>query len=320
VEAAGYTEKLRDWTRAKNDANRKSSGGASAAAKATTQQRKAVTDLIAGLQNEIAILNASDPIQKEMLRNREAMAGATEAERLTIGSLIAQRNQETASLESQKEIWGELRGTAFGFFQDLRTSGGDLEQTFARLTDRIADMVLQAALLGEGPLASMFGGAQGGGAIGSLLTAAFPALAPAAAAGIPVPAKADGGMIYGKGGPRSDDVLMFGSNGEFMMNAKATAKNRQLLEVLNAGGSLPGFANGGAIGGGSGSMAPQINIMPMNDTGRPLQMDVEEDTGPRGERQQKLVISEVVASGLQGAPARRAMGAFGAKQQGIGRG
>jgi hypothetical protein len=316
VEAAGYTEKLREWQAAQNAANRKSAGGAGAATNATKQQRKAVTDLITGLQDEIAILNASDPVQKEMLRNREAMVGATDAERQTIGDLIAQRNQDTETLESQKEVWTELRGTAYSFFEDMRSSGGDLEQTFANLADRIADMVFQAALLGEGPLAGLFGG-QSGGILGTVLGAVFPGIAPT-----PVPAHADGGMIYGKGGPRDDQVLMYGSNGEFMMNAKATAKNRHLLEVLNAGGSLPGFANGGAINGSQSGGASVINILPMNNSSVPLNMEVEETTDARGQRTQSLVISDATGSGLsvRGGKAERVMQSkFGARKQGIGR-
>lgn len=323
VEAAGYTEQLRAWQTAQNDAKRKSASGAGAAAKATAGQRKAVSDLITSLQDEIAILNASDPVQKEMLRNRQAMIGATDAERQTIGDLIAQRNQETTTLETQKEVWGELRGTAYSFFEDLRSSGGDLEQTFANLADRIADMVYQAALLNEGPLAGLFGGEQSGGVIGTVLGAIFPSLAPATTAtATAIPAKADGGMIYGKGGPRDDQVLMYGSNGEFMMNAKATAKHRHLLEALNSGSNLPGFANGGAIGGGSASsMTPQINILPMNNSSVPLNMEVEESTGPRGQKQQKLVISDTVATGLSGAAAKRQMASqYGLRQRGTGRG
>ncbi|MBU2867142.1 phage tail length tape measure family protein [Pacificibacter marinus] len=316
VEAAGYTEQLRQWQKAQNEAARSGSG----AAKATDQQRKAVTDLITGLQDEIAILQVTDPVQKELLRNREAMIGATDAERQTIGDLIAQRNQETTTLETQKEVWGELRGTAYSFFEDLRSSGGDLEQVFANLADRIADMVFQAALLGEGPLAGIIGGGTGGGLLDTVLGAVFPSLASSTTAAIP--AKAEGGMIHGAGGPKDDKILMWGSNGEFMMNAKATAKHRHLLEALNSGGSLPGFANGGAIGGGSASsMAPQINILPMNNSSVPLNMEVQEDTGPRGQKQQKLVISDTVATGLSGGAAKRQMSAqYGLRQRGTGRG
>ena len=62
----------------------------------------------------------------------------------------------------------------------------------------------------------------------------------------------DGGPVRGPGGPRDDKVLMWGSNGEFMMNARATAKNRPFLEAANAGADLskmlPALANGGMVG------------------------------------------------------------------------
>jgi hypothetical protein len=316
VEAARYTEQLRDWQKAQNEAARSGSG----AAKATDQQRKATNDLISGLQDELAILQVTDPVQKELLRNREALTGATDAQRQTIGDLIAQRNQETQTLAQQSETWTELRSTAYGFFSDLRSSGGDLEQTFANLANGIADMVMQAALLGEGPLAGILGGGDGGGLIGTALSAIFPALAPAAATAIP--ARAEGGMVHGKGGPKSDQVLMWGSNGEFMMNAKATAKNRHLLEVLNAGGSLPGLANGGAINGSQSSGASVINILPMNNSSVPLNMEVEETTDARGQKTLKVITSDMVAKGMtvRGGKAERVMQSkFGARKQGIGR-
>jgi hypothetical protein len=129
-------------------------------------------------------------------------------------------------------------------------------------------------------------------------------------------------MVHGKGGPKSDQVLMWGSNGEFMMNAKATAKNRHLLEVLNAGGSLPGFASGGAINGSQSSGGSVINILPMNNSSVPLNMDVEETTDVRGQRTQALVFSDVTGSSLsvRGGKAERVMQSkFGARKQGIGR-
>lgn len=55
---------------------------------------------------------------------------------------------------------------------------------------------------------------------------------------------ADGGYIAGRGGPRSDSIPARLSNGEFVINAKATAQNRPLLEAINSN-SVPGFADGG---------------------------------------------------------------------------
>lgn len=45
----------------------------------------------------------------------------------------------------------------------------------------------------------------------------------------------DGGRIIGPGGPRSDSVPVNASNGEFMVNADATARNLPLLEAINSG-------------------------------------------------------------------------------------
>lgn len=45
----------------------------------------------------------------------------------------------------------------------------------------------------------------------------------------------DGGYVRGAGGPRSDSVPANLSNGEFVVNARATASNRALLEAINEG-------------------------------------------------------------------------------------
>jgi len=44
-----------------------------------------------------------------------------------------------------------------------------------------------------------------------------------------------GGMISGPGTGTSDSILIAASNGEFMVNAEATARNRPLLEAINSG-------------------------------------------------------------------------------------
>lgn len=60
---------------------------------------------------------------------------------------------------------------------------------------------------------------------------------------------ASGGYVSGPGGPRDDKIPAMLSNGEYVVNARDTAKNRTLLEVINQGGevSRPGFARGGYV-------------------------------------------------------------------------
>jgi hypothetical protein len=50
----------------------------------------------------------------------------------------------------------------------------------------------------------------------------------------------DGGYVSGPGGPRSDRVPRALSNGEFVVNAAATARNRAMLEAMNSGRDVGG--------------------------------------------------------------------------------
>lgn len=68
------------------------------------------------------------------------------------------------------------------------------------------------------------------------------------------------GWVSGPGGPTDDRVLLMGPDGqiavspdEFIVRASQAKKHRGLLEALNAGAA--GFADGGSVGGGSGSMS-----------------------------------------------------------------
>jgi tape measure domain-containing protein len=60
-----------------------------------------------------------------------------------------------------------------------------------------------------------------------------------------LPARATGGHITGPGTGTSDSILARLSNGEYVVNAKATSQNKDLLERINSG--LPAFANGGMV-------------------------------------------------------------------------
>ncbi|MFI5775977.1 zeta toxin family protein [Nocardia sp. NPDC051570] len=58
--------------------------------------------------------------------------------------------------------------------------------------------------------------------------------------------KADGGLLRGPGGPRDDVIPVLASNGEYVVNAAATAQNLPLLESINSG-AVPRFADGGVV-------------------------------------------------------------------------
>lgn len=70
----------------------------------------------------------------------------------------------------------------------------------------------------------------------------------------------DGGYISGAGTGRSDSIPARLSNGEFVVNAQATKRNRALLEAINSGERV---SAGGGSGGGvsvSQSAPPVVNL------------------------------------------------------------
>lgn len=59
--------------------------------------------------------------------------------------------------------------------------------------------------------------------------------------------KADGGVLPGAPS-RKDNMLIAAASGEYVVNSAATSRNRRLLDYVNAGGRVPGFADGGQVG------------------------------------------------------------------------
>lgn len=69
---------------------------------------------------------------------------------------------------------------------------------------------------------------------------------------------ATGGPITGPGTATSDSVLLWGSNGEFMVNAASYKKYGPLVEAIN-NDTLPGYAGGGYIGTPSATDSASIH-------------------------------------------------------------
>lgn len=159
--------------------------------------------------------------------------------------------------QAQQELGSIASSTITGLVDGTQSWGDALQN----ITKRLADLVLQAALLGDGPLGGMFGSAASGGKAGGIIGALFSAFSG-------TPAAATGGTIKGPGTGTSDSILARLSNGEFVVNAKAAAMNRPLLETINAGRvpRLPGFAAGGAVGGGGGSGNVSVTVQTLPGT------------------------------------------------------
>jgi tape measure domain-containing protein len=71
---------------------------------------------------------------------------------------------------------------------------------------------------------------------------------------------ADGGMVSGPGGGRSDAIPAMISNGEFIVNAAATKRHAGLLNAINNGRSIGHFADGGLVS--TRSSSPMIGSTP----------------------------------------------------------
>jgi hypothetical protein len=98
--------------------------------------------------------------------------------------------------------------TSFTTLSDMIQRGDDAIDVIGRLASTIADAALQAALLGQGPLASMFGTAGSGGALGGIFGGLFEAL----------PGFRRGGSfeVRGIGGPDSQVTAMRTTPGEIV--------------------------------------------------------------------------------------------------------
>ena len=105
-----------------------------------------------------------------------------------------------------------------------------------------------------------FGAADAAGAAGLAATVGL-------AKALSIAKFADGGLVSGPGGPRDDKITARLSDGEFVVNAEATRKNRKLLEAINGGMGVANdnhFANGGFVRGGGGGQNVVFNLQGAN--------------------------------------------------------
>ena len=84
--------------------------------------------------------------------------------------------QMTAAQESMKQLGQELGQSMTSFFSDMVSGGKNAEDAVMNLTKRLADMAFQAAFMGTGPMAALFGTSSSGGIFGSLISS-FPGFA-----------------------------------------------------------------------------------------------------------------------------------------------
>lgn len=75
-----------------------------------------------------------------------------------------------------------------------------------------------------------------------------------------IPGLATGGMVNGAGTGTSDSNLRWLSNGEFVVNAEATRRNRALLEAINSNDRVPTSSSSSTSTAAAAGGAPIVNL------------------------------------------------------------
>jgi hypothetical protein len=190
----------------------------------------------------------------------------------TLGNSLAPG--ETAGIKDTSKL-------TKGFFDDF---GSSLANGFQQLKSGNLSGALNSFFGGFGNLLSsglkalsnLFSGGSGGGGglgslfggLGSLFGSSFggpgglAGLAPMGSA-LEFFLFADGGKVNGPGSGTSDSIPAMLSNGEFVMNARATKDNLRLLSAINSG-KMPKFAAGGLVGAAMLATPAMAEIAPSN--------------------------------------------------------
>ena len=199
-------------------------------------------DAAAAFRHEQDMLNQAQQQGIELTAGQRAeiaelAQGMAAAEAATTAFAQAQRNAAELS-----RFFGD---SAVDALHGVITGTKSARQSILDMTSALIKMALQSMLLGTGPLAGLMGGG-GAGGIGAVIGGLL--------------GFADGGRIQGPGTGTSDSIPIMASNGEYVINAKATRKHLPLLEAINSG-KAPAFATGGRIGASlSNTYAPSVNV------------------------------------------------------------
>ncbi|MCO6390562.1 hypothetical protein GTW25_05915 [Aliihoeflea aestuarii] len=151
----------------------RSGGGArNSAASAALREAEAVQNLIDSLTHELSLIGMSDAEKAEANALRQAGAAATDEQRQQIEMLVQAIHDETEALKASEAAQRNRTQAMSNMFQmgeeallAMLDNSQKAEDAIKRLVIQLALAAAQAALLGTGPLAGLFGGAAGGGSI-----------------------------------------------------------------------------------------------------------------------------------------------------------
>jgi len=247
--------------------------------------REALIDQLRVQQLEEDILREArqsglDLTEQEVRQIREQiglLATVTDLRSRDEQSLRRQEDAAESARQAQEDMASALKSTGDELIR-AALEGGNFIEILSNLALKLLE--IQAIQLtqpsgggggGGGLLGSILGGVLngiaggiGGGLAGGVTTAAnnpfSGELFSSATGQVLLPALAGGGHVFGSGTGTSDSIPAMLSDGEFVINAKATAEFLPLLEAINSGDAVSQFASGGAAitrhYGSGGMVAP----------------------------------------------------------------
>jgi lambda family phage tail tape measure protein len=197
------------------------------------------------------------------LLRADAQAELSAAQKTGNQDHVASAQNAVAGVENLKQSTTSLGDTVrssissdFGnFFENLGRSTASAANQFRSLASSVVASLEQ--ILVKLLLVKIFGGATGGAGGGGILGGLFGA------------GHAEGGLIRGPGGPKSDSIPARVSPGEYIVKADAvSAFGVQNLEAINRGLkipsldhlTLPKFAEGGLVGNAGGGGNSNISL------------------------------------------------------------
>ncbi len=210
--------------------------------KDAVKQAAAIKALLGDLELERKLIGATATQQRIMNTLRSAGVELMSKEGQAIATLIEGNMRLATAYDAAKEQAEFFDQVAFDGISNLIAGVGTLEDALRGMIAQLAEAALQAALLGTGPLATIFGGGTGGGTssgfIGSVLGSLFGGVR---AHGGPVsPGKAflvgergpelfmpntSGSIVPGGGGQASRVVIVIEEGGMFAPRVKEISGN-----------------------------------------------------------------------------------------------
>lgn len=203
---------------------------------------------------------------------RERGTALTEKEIAQTTALAAKKAQLNKVLDDfqqrqqqMNELGGFVGNQLVDAFDSILTKGGSVNEVLDSIRASLVKVALQAVLMGQGPLAGLFGTASSGGGPGGLIGSLMSSL-PGRATGGPVSA----GSAY-MVGERGREIFVPQMPGHIIPNHRIAR----------------GLEDGGPSGGGGGGM----NVV-IENHGADVQ--TRQETGPSGAPQLKVIVRQVM--------------------------